>query len=171
MIGWALMQAARLHRVYLSQKLVDLDLFAGQEQVLQALTSPRAVTIGELATILRVRTPTASKMVTRLAAVGFVERCQSRKDARTVRVRLTRKGRMAATRLQGLWSEVERDLVQGLDSAEQRQLQESLLQVATNLSRALGSNEPDFDSVSATYDDQQAREHQSSSKTGVLVVP
>jgi len=33
-IGWALTQAARLHRLHLSQKLADLGLFAGQEQVL-----------------------------------------------------------------------------------------------------------------------------------------
>jgi hypothetical protein len=36
-IGWALTQAARLHRTYLNTKLADLGLFAGQEQVLEAL--------------------------------------------------------------------------------------------------------------------------------------
>ena len=98
-IGWALTQPARLHRTHLNTKLADLGLFAGQEQVLEALVSHGALTMSELAGILRVRTPTASKMVTRLAGLGFVQRDLGRRDARTVRVGLTRKGRMAATRL------------------------------------------------------------------------
>src|SRR5215212_8934656 len=158
-IGWALTQAARLHRTHLNTKLVDLGLFAGQEQVLEALDRHGALTMSELAALLRVRAPTASKMVTRLAVLGFVQRDPSRKDARTVRVRLTRKGRMAVTRLQGLWDEVERDLLSDLSSTEQRQLQELLLRVAMNFSTVVKNHEQAFRSVSATCDDQQAREH------------
>jgi DNA-binding MarR family transcriptional regulator len=170
-IGWVLTQAARLHRTHLNTKLVDLGLFAGQEQVLEALHSFGALTMSELAALLRVRPPTASKMVTRLAVLGFVQRDPDRKDARTVRVRLTRKGRMAVTRLQGLWDEVERDLLSDLSSTEQRQLQELLLRVAMNFSTVVKNHEQAFRSVSATCDDQQPREHQSPSKTGVLPIP
>src|SRR5215203_305503 len=144
-IGWALTQAARLHRTHLNTKLADLGLFAGQEQVLEALRSYGALTISQLAALLRVRAPTASKMVTRLALLGFVQRDPSRKDARTVGVRLTRKGRMAITRLQGLWNEVERDLLNDLSSTEQRQLHELLLRAVTNLSPAFERNEQDCD--------------------------
>jgi hypothetical protein len=35
--GWLLAQAARLHRFYLNEKLTEMGLFAGQEQVLQVL--------------------------------------------------------------------------------------------------------------------------------------
>jgi DNA-binding MarR family transcriptional regulator len=82
--------------------------------------------------------------VTRLTALGFVQRDPGRKDARTVRVRLTRKGRMAVIRLQGLWDEVERDLLKDLSADEQRQLQELLLRVAMNFSPVLENNETDF---------------------------
>jgi hypothetical protein len=109
--------------------------------------------------------------VTRLTALGFVQRDPGRKDARTVRVRLTRKGRMVVTRLQGLWDEVERDLLKDLSSTEQRQLQELLLRVAMNFSTVVKNHEQAFRSVSATCDDQQTREHQSPSKTGVLPIP
>jgi DNA-binding MarR family transcriptional regulator len=129
-IGWALTQAARLHRTYLNTKLAALGLFAGQEQVLEALSNKGALTIGELAALLRVRPPTASKMVARLAVLRFVQRNPGRMDARTVIGRLTRKGRMAATRLQGLWDEVERDLVKDLDSTGQGQLRRLLLRAA-----------------------------------------
>jgi DNA-binding MarR family transcriptional regulator len=143
-IGWALTQAARLHRTHLNMKLAELGLFAGQEQVLDTVNGYGALTISELAAMLRVRAPTASKMVTRLTALGFVQRDPGRKDARTVRVRLTRKGRMAVTRLQMLWDEVERDLLKDLSADEQRQLQELLLRVAMNFSPVLENNETDF---------------------------
>jgi hypothetical protein len=81
-LGWALAQAARLHRIYLTTKLADLDLVAGQEQVLQVLASHKATSMGELAGVLRVRAPTASKSVTRLAALGLVERSCNPRDAR-----------------------------------------------------------------------------------------
>jgi hypothetical protein len=52
-IGWVLAQTARLHRFHLNKKLTDMGLFAGQEQVLQALDGQGALTIGELASNLR----------------------------------------------------------------------------------------------------------------------
>ena len=39
-VGWALVQASRLHRSRTGDKLSELGLFAGQEQVLQALGNP-----------------------------------------------------------------------------------------------------------------------------------
>jgi DNA-binding MarR family transcriptional regulator len=170
-IGWALTHSARLHRTHLNAKLADLGLFAGQEQVLDALASQGVLTIGASASMPRVRVPTASKMVTRLAVLGFVQRDADRKDARTVRIRLPRKGRTAVTRLQGLWDEVEPDLMAEFDSSEQEQLKELLIRAVMNLSTVLEYNEHDFGPACATYDDQQTREHQSSRKTAALVVP
>ena len=45
--------------------------------MLQALAAEGALTMGELAAILRVRPPTASKTISRLSALGLVAR-QSR---------------------------------------------------------------------------------------------
>src|SRR3954464_6502699 len=83
-VGWALVQTSRLHRSRMGDKLAGLDLFAGQEQVLQALASEGRMTMGELASILRVRPPTASKTVSRLAAMKLVERHTEPGDARIV---------------------------------------------------------------------------------------
>jgi DNA-binding MarR family transcriptional regulator len=167
-LGWALAQAARLHRIYLNTKLADLDLFAGQEQVLQVLASHKAISMGELAGILRVRAPTASKTVTRLATLGLVERFCNPEDARAVRVKLTRKGRMAVARIQTLWDEVESALVADLDAEEQRQMRRLLLRAAMNLAGALGSNRQDMDARPAVSDQHRAHRKQSSSKAGVL---
>jgi DNA-binding MarR family transcriptional regulator len=170
-IGWALTQAARLHRTHLNTKLVDLGLFAGQEQMLEALDRHGALTMSELAALLRVRAPTASKMVTRLAVLGFVERNPGREDARKVRVRLTRKGRMAVTRLQGLWDEVERNLLSDLSSTEQKELHELLVRAATNLSPALQNNEQDFGSARRAADRPMALPHQTSTSPDVREQP
>src|SRR3712207_5571770 len=90
-VGWALVQASRLHRSRTGDKLSEMGLFAGQEQVLQALVNAGPMTMGELAAILRVRPPTASKTVSRLSALKLVERHTEPGDARVVRVKLDRK--------------------------------------------------------------------------------
>ena len=170
-IGWALTQAARLHRTHLNTKLANLGLFAGQEQVLEALNNQGVLPIGELAALLRVRAPTASKMVTRLAVLGFLQRDPDQRDARTIRVRLTRKGRMAVAHLQGLWDEVERDLVKDFTSAEQNELQELLLRAATNLSPAVETNKQDCGSAHGAADQPMPLPHQTSSSPDVLEQP
>ena len=148
-IGWLLAQAARLHRIYLNERLDEMGLFAGQEQVLQVLDRQGALTMGELATILRVRAPTASKAVTRLAALNFVERLSERPsdagDRRTVRVKLTRKGKAAAAHIYGLWDAVESDMTAEFDSKDRKRLRQYLLRAAANLTTALGGNEQNFD--------------------------
>jgi len=94
-VGWALVQAARLHRSRMGDKLADLGLFAGQEQVLQALAATDIMTMGELAGILRVRPPTASK-TSRVISSDEVSTCDPRTKAtglygvlRTERLRTT----------------------------------------------------------------------------------
>ncbi|QRM32547.1 MarR family winged helix-turn-helix transcriptional regulator [Microvirga sp. VF16] len=156
--GWLLAQAARLHRFYLNKKLTEMGLFAGQEQVLQELSSQGAITMSALAAALRVRVPSASKAVTRLAALGFVERQSERlsdcEDRRTVRVKLTRKGKAAAARIHALWNEVEADMVAEFDPNDIKRLRKLLLRAATNLASALGG-ERDFDIPLDALDDHQ----------------
>ena len=110
-VGWALVQAARLHRSRTGDKLSDLGLFAGQEQVLQALAMSGPTTMGDLATILRVRPPTASKTISRLSALKLVERHTEPGDARIVRVKLTKEGKRKAEAINALWDEVESELL------------------------------------------------------------
>lgn len=152
-IGWVLTQVARLHRLYLNEKLAEIGLFAGQEQVLQGLDTQDAITMGELANSLRVRMPTASKAVTRLAALGLVERQSDGGDRRMVRVRLTRKGKAAAVRMHVLWDEVESDLVAGFALKESTRLRTFLLRAASSLATALSSTEQDFDNPLDASDD------------------
>lgn len=137
-VGWALVQAARLHRSRIGDRLVALDLFAGQEQVVQALAAAGTMTMGDLAAMLRVRPPTASKTISRLAALGFVERRAEAGDGRIVRVRLTETGMAKAAAIERLWDDVEAELLDGFDGKEKRRLRKLLRKAARNLAEASG---------------------------------
>ena len=137
-VGWALVQAARLHRARVGDRLAALDLFAGQEQVVQALAAAGSMTMGDLAATLRVRPPTASKTISRLAALGFVERRAEAGDGRIVRVRLTETGLAKAAAIERIWDEVEAELLEGFDNKERRRLRKLLRRVARSLAEAAG---------------------------------
>jgi DNA-binding MarR family transcriptional regulator len=139
-VGWALVQAARLHRARIGEKLAELGLFAGQEQVLQALAAAGSMSMSDLAGMLRVRPPTASRTVSRLTALGLVERHREPGDARLVRVRLTEKGEGTTTALDDLWDEVEREMLGGFDSKERRRLRKLLRRSARNLAKLTGAD-------------------------------
>ena len=152
-VGWALVQAARLHRGRMGDKLADLGLFAGQEQVLQALSSAGAMTMGELATVLRVRPPTASKTISRLAALNLVERHAEPDDARVVRVKLTEEGLERATAIEALWDNVEKELLGGFDTKDRKRLRKMLRRAARNLAEVSGADPRGLDSGDDDLDD------------------
>jgi len=145
-VGWALVQAARLHRSRTGDKLSELGLFAGQEQVLQALASSGPMTMGDLAAILRVRPPTASKTVSRLSSLKLVERHTEPGDARVVRVKLTKEGKRKAAAIEALWDEVEAELLAGFDNKERKRLRKLLRKAAKNLAGITGADQTGFDS-------------------------
>jgi DNA-binding MarR family transcriptional regulator len=152
-VGWALVQAARLHRSRMGDKLGELGLFAGQEQVLQALSSTGLMTMGELASILRVRPPTASKTVSRLAALRLVERHAEPDDARIVRVKLTEEGLRKAASIKDVWEDVEAELLDGFDAKERRRLRKFLRRLARNLADATGADSRGLEAAEEDLDD------------------
>ncbi|MDP4024505.1 MarR family winged helix-turn-helix transcriptional regulator [Methylobacterium sp. NEAU 140] len=139
-VGWALVQAARLHRARTGDRLAKIGLFAGQEQVVQALAAAGTMTMGDLAALLRVRPPTASKTVTRLAALGIVERRAEAGDGRIVRVRLTEVGLAKAAAIERIQEEVEAELLDHLDKGDRRRLRKLLRRAARGLAEAAGAS-------------------------------
>ena len=145
-VGLALTHAARLHRARTGEKLHALGLFAGQEQVLQVLAAGGPIGMGDLATLLRVRPPTASKTVSRLSALGLVERRAERGDGRAVRVGLTEAGEARAAEIARLGREVEAEALRGLGAKNRKRLRRLLRAVAHNLADASESIGSDADS-------------------------
>jgi MarR family transcriptional regulator for hemolysin len=136
-VGRALLVTARLHRARMGERLNALGLFPGQEQALKAL-QPGPMTMGELATLLRVKPPTVSKTIGRLSLLGLVAREGGNRDGRLVKVALTEAGQKLAETLDSVWTQVEEELLDRLDAKERKQLRKLLRKAAKGLSRAGG---------------------------------
>jgi DNA-binding MarR family transcriptional regulator len=132
-IGYLLMHIARLHRARTARLLEGIGLFPGQEQVLEALAGREAMTVSELADLLRVRPPTASKTVSRLSAAGFVERRAGSGDGRIVQVALTPSGQERAAALAGLAATIEDEIDTHLTAKDRKRLRKLLKRVDKGL--------------------------------------
>jgi DNA-binding MarR family transcriptional regulator len=133
-IGAHVQHAARLHRALVARKLTILGLYPGQEQVLKILADGGDMTMGDLAAALRVRPPTASKTVGRLAAQGLIERkSPGSGDGRLVRVGLTEAGREKAIALDDLWFAAEDEMLADLDGKDVKRLRKLLRRIEKTL--------------------------------------
>lgn len=148
-IGHWLQRAARLHRARIAEAVGDLGLFPGQEQTLLLLAQGEARTVGDLAEALKVRPPTVSKTLQRLAAQGLVERKEHGSDARKSAASLTPEGARCAKGLAGRMEAVERALVDDLDGKDERRLRKLLKRVSRSLG-ADGAAEAENDEAGAT---------------------
>jgi DNA-binding MarR family transcriptional regulator len=132
-VGQALTLAARRHRAYTAVLLAEIGLFPGQDQVLQLLANQDGVTMSAIADALRIKPPTASKMIARMAAQGLLERRGTEDDARKVAVFIADEGRNRIDQLQKKARKVEKQALTGLDDKDIRRLRRLLRKVAKNL--------------------------------------
>jgi len=152
-IGYQLIHVARLHRARTARLLESQGLFPGQEQVLEALTGREALSMSELAEILRVRPPTASKTVARLSLAGLIERKASDGDGRVVKVALTEAGRAKALAIEALALDIEGEATAQLDGKDRKRLRKLLKRVEKGLKNALGTDvESDEDDIADEAD-------------------
>ena len=101
--------------------------------------------MSELADVLRVRPPTASKTIARLSTLGLVERRTADGDGRVVRVALTDRGREMAEAVEALALDIEAEVVADLDAKERRRLRKLIRRVERSLRAALGRTGTDED--------------------------
>jgi len=138
-IAYQLLHVARLHRARTAMLLHEVGLFPGQEQALEALRARDAMSMSELAQILRVRPPTVSKTVARLSAAGLIERRGPDGDGRVVRVGLTMAGQEKAEALAQVGAGIEEDVTALLDDRERKRLRKLLKRVERSLRGAIGA--------------------------------
>lgn len=153
-IGYQLMHVARLHRARTARSLVSLGLFPGQEQVLEALAERESMTMSELADILRVRPPTASKTIGRLSAAGLIERRAGSADGRVVHVALTEAGRAKAAAIEALAADIETEATSQLDPKDRKRLRKLLKRVAKGLKGGALPEEDDDEPGEETETDE-----------------
>ncbi len=136
---YRLAQAAKAQRTRSGAHLSALGLHPGQEVVLKALARTDGKTMSELAAELGVQPPTVTKMVTRLAAYGFLVRQTSDTDGRLARVFLTDPGRALIADIDKTWKRLEKEALSGFDDKDRKRLRRLLRKMEKNLLAANGS--------------------------------
>ena len=125
--------AARLSRTALATRLLAHGFYAGQDQIMIALSHEDGQTPGQLATRLGVRPPTITKTINRLQAQGFLDKKASDHDARQAHIFLTDPGRDTIRAIEKSLRKTEKQALKGLDKKEQKTLTKLLQRVEANL--------------------------------------
>lgn len=128
-----LQSAARLSRTALAARLLDHGFYAGQDQIMLALSQADGQTPGQLAAKLGVRPPTITKTINRLQAQGVLDKRASEEDARQAHIFLTERGREAIRAIEKSVRKTEKQAFRGLDKKEQKTLAKLLARVEGNL--------------------------------------
>jgi DNA-binding MarR family transcriptional regulator len=134
-----LAQVGRLQHRRAHDLLETLGLYHGQPRLLRVLWEEEGQTQSQLADRLHVRPATITRMVQRMEEAGFVERRRDERDQRLVRVYLTEVGREVQENVRRVWEQMERDVLEGFDPAERRQLHGYLLRIRENLREKTGT--------------------------------
>jgi len=128
---------ARLHRAQIEaseQAYQHLDISSGDFAVLATLRragKPFRLTPSDLTSSMMITSGGVTQRVDRLERLGLVERSPHETDRRSTTVALTPAGRRVIDKAMPLHLEAERTLLDGLSSAEQRQLIELLRKALT----------------------------------------
>ena len=125
--------AARLSRTALATRLLAHGFYAGQDQIMIALSHEDGPTPGQLATRLGVRPPTITKTIYRLQAQGFLDKKASNHDARQAHIFLTDPGRDTIKAIEKSLRKTEKQALKGLDKKDQKTLSKLLQRVEANL--------------------------------------
>ena len=142
-VTFRLAQAAHAYRVRAGSRLARIELHTGQESLLTALADNDGQSMSDLAATLGVQPPTVTKMISRMAAAGLVQRVASQTDGRLARVFLTEEGRGRIDEIDRIWTRIEREALAGFDDKDKKKLRKLLRAIERNLTLPLdGLAEP-----------------------------
>lgn len=128
-----LIQAARMCRTLEAELLLQHGLYAGQDRMLKELEYRDGQSMSELARALHVRPPTITKMVSRMAAQGFVERVASETDNRQSHVFITKAGHKLLKKVDKAWRKTEKTALKKVTAKRQKKLLKSFRQISQNV--------------------------------------
>ena len=138
-VGYLIGDVSRMLRTVYDRRVEPLGLTRAQWRVLARLSRIEGCTQTELAAELEIEKPTLGKLIERLEEKEWVTRRADENDARTKRVFLTKRAATVIDEMFSLADEVLNAAIAGLDRKEADQLNAALLQVKSNLSELLSS--------------------------------
>ena len=126
-------EMCKLHYSRARILLNSIGLHRGQPPVLRALQAQEGLSHSQLATRLRIKPSTVTRMIQRMERAGFVERRQDSQDERVRRVYLTRSGRATGELLGQVDRQLEEEASRGLSPEERALLSRILSRICDNL--------------------------------------
>lgn len=126
-------RASKLLRAAADEAMSRHGVRVGQNLVLEVLWRQDGLTPGELASRLRVSTPTVVKSATRMEASGLVVRRRDIEDARLVRLHLTEHARAIQGAIEWERRELELRATASLTDEERRHLVAALKKIIHEL--------------------------------------
>jgi DNA-binding MarR family transcriptional regulator len=129
----ALRFADRAARKAVGDELAGSGVHTGQELVLAKLLHLGSLPVAQLAKVLDVEVPTATRATQRMEAVGLVRRVKNDKDARQVSIELTDHGIEVAHTVRELHAQAGRRALNGIAPEDRRLLRNLLWTITANI--------------------------------------
>lgn len=139
-LSYAIFRLARLHRTVAATLLRKVGLHPGQEIVMMELWDKDDLMQNDLVKAVGIDASTVTKMVQRLEAEGFVTRKSCPDDKRSMRVRLTAKGKKLKSEIEDLWKELERRTTADLSASEQKEAYQMIQKIEQSLFKECPKN-------------------------------
>ena len=129
----ALRFAERASRKAIGDELAGSGVHIGQELVLAKLLHHGSLPVAQLAKVLDVEVPTATRTTQRMEAAGLVRRAKVEGDARQVSIELTDHGKALAGTVRQVHARAGDRALRGIDAEQRRQLRNLLWHITGNL--------------------------------------
>lgn len=133
MVGPRVNCLSRIIRIKFNEVLNDEGLFSGQHHIIMLLFHNDGQTVGQIAKHLGVAPATASVSIKRMEKAGFIKRKADEKDARTVKIFLTDKGRSVMKNIGDKMNEQEKRITSCLTEEEISVLSDMLDKIIKNI--------------------------------------
>ena len=129
-----LVQICKLRRNKSNILLSDAGIHGGQDILLYYLSIDDGQTVSALVEKMCIQHATISTMIDRMQASGMIKKVKDNTDKRTSRVFITEQGQEAYKQIAKIWKIMETTVIKGLDTNQQKTLNELLQIVLKNLS-------------------------------------
>ena len=129
-----LVQICKLRRNKSNILLSDAGIHVGQDILLYYLNIEDGQTVSALVEKMCIQHATISTMIDRMQASGMIKKIKDNTDKRTSRIFITEQGLEAYKQIAKIWNIMEASVIKGLDTNQQKTLNELLQIVLKNLS-------------------------------------
>ncbi|WP_051362329.1 MarR family winged helix-turn-helix transcriptional regulator [Solimonas soli] len=136
-----LLEVGRLHREAFKRRAAHLKLTQSQSMALAWIAKQPGITQTGLAEKLEVHPVTVTQLIDRLQRAGWVRRETHKDDRRAFRLLTTDKAEPILDELWKIAAEARAYALRGLSAAEQKQLDQFLLRIKSNLAGGDGADD------------------------------